>query len=938
MGRMTILMILTLAPAAACAAEPPDYAKDVQPLLTKYCAGCHSPDDVNGEFMLHDFASLMKGGENGPVLVPGKLEESRIVGMIERTAEPVMPPEDEPAPTADEIAIFKAWIAAGAKGPTGHGAPMLDVPEILPTGSIRHPVHAAAWSPDGRTLAIGRYGSVELRSNDLELRETLEGFSGKVNVLAFLPDGRLLAAGGVAGLAGEVGVWDVATRQPVWKKTAHRDAITAGTVSRDGRLIATGSYDQSILLWDTATGEAKATLTGHNGPVFGLAFHPTKLILASASGDRTIKLWDTATGERLDTLIEPTKEQSAIAFSPDGTRLAAGGADNRIRVWSVRDGAAGTTPILFSQFAHEGPIVALAYAGDGRMLVTASEDKTVKVWHASSLTQITAPTTQSDWVTVLAVEPDGKHVALGRLDGSVDALPLPTALPSGTSPAAQRVPVVAAKPAVESADTSPSAQRVPVVAAKPATADAEVEPNDAFATATPLTLPGMMSGVLAAGTDESDADCYRFTAAAGESWIFETAAARSESPADTKIDVLHPDGTPVERLRLRAVRDSAINFRGFSSVNPGLRVDYWEEMELNEYMYLSGEVCRIYRMPQGPDSDMQLYSIDKQRRSYFDTTPVAHALFEAVYIVEPHPPGTALPANGLPVFSLPYENDDDAERKLGRDSKLIFTAPADGDYVVRVRDARGFGGDQHKYLLAARRPKPDFVVSIAEKERTVPAGSGQRLTLKVDRIDGFDGPVQVNFEQLPAGLTVSGPVVIEAGHVEAQVVLNAAVDAQTPGEDDVKAVQVTATASVGGRLVTHPVASPMKLAVGETPKVLVTLTPEGDDEIVLRPGESVTAMLSIERNGFDGELKFDVDNLPHGVIVDNIGLSGVLVRKGENERQIVLSCAKWVPATTRQIFAVAKGQGDQASRPIVLRVESAEADALVRTSVGSPSQ
>ena len=64
------------------------------------------------------------------------------------------------------------------------------------------------------------------------------------------------------------------------------------------------------------------------------------------------------------------------------------------------------------------------------------------------------------------------------------------------------------------------------------------------------------------------------------------------------------------------------------------------------------------------------------------TTPVAHALFEAVYIVEPHPPGTALPANGLPVFSLPYENDDDAERKLGRDSKLIFTAPADGDYVV----------------------------------------------------------------------------------------------------------------------------------------------------------------------------------------------------------------------------------------------------------------
>ncbi|MGC1273469.1 MAG: c-type cytochrome domain-containing protein [Planctomycetaceae bacterium] len=906
---MTIFMILSLAPAAAvCAAEPPDFAKDVQPLLTKYCAGCHSPDDVNGEFMLHDFASLMKGGENGPVLVPGKLEESRIVGMVERTAEPVMPPEDEPAPTADEIAILKAWIAAGAKGPTGHGVPMLDVPEILPTGPIRRPVHAAAWSPDGETLAVGRYGSVELRSQDLKLRETLEGFSGKVNVLAFLPDGRLLAAGGEAGLAGEVGVWDVATRQPLWKKAAHRDAITSGTVSRDGRLIATGSYDQSIMLWDAATGEAKATLTGHNGPVFGLAFHPTKPILASASGDRTIKLWDTGAAERLDTLIEPTKEQSAIAFSPDGSRLAAGGADNRVRVWSVRDGAAGTTPILFSQFAHEGPIVALAYTGDGRVLVTASQDKTVKVWNAATLTQVTAPTTQSDWVAVLAVAPGGERVALGRLDGSVDALPLPIASPAGTSPSAQREPAVAAKPAV-----APATQPMP-------SAVAEVEPNDTFATATPLSLPGIVSGVLAAGTDESDADCYRFTAAAGESWIFETDAARSKSPADTKIDVLHPDGTPVERLRLRAVRDSAINFRGFSSVNPGLRVDYWEEMELNEYMYLSGEVCRIYRMPQGPDSDMQLYSIDKQRRSYFDTTPVAHALFEAVYIVEPHPPGTALPANGLPVFSLPYENDDDAERKLGRDSKLTFTAPADGDYVVRVRDARGFGGDDHKYTLTARRPKPDFAVSIAEKERTVPVGSGQRLTLKVDRIDGFDGPVHVNFGHLPAGLTVSAPVVVEAGHVEGEVVLNAAAEAKTPSEDEGKPVQVTATASVEGRLVTHPVAPPGKLAVGEKPKVLVTLTPEGGDEIEIRPGESVTAMLSIERDGFDGELKFDIDNLPHGVIVDNIGLSGVLVRKGENQRQIVLSCAKWVPATSRRIFAVAKGQGDQASRPITLRV------------------
>jgi hypothetical protein len=82
----------------------------------------------------------------------------------------------------------------------------------------------------------------------------------------------------------------------------------------------------------------------------------------------------------------------------------------------------------------------------------------------------------------------------------------------------------------------------------------------------------------------------------------------------------------------------------------------------------------------------------------------------------------------------------------------------------------------------------------------------------------------------------------------------------------------------------------------------------------------MTAMLSIERNGFDGELKFEVDNLPHGVIVDNIGLSGVLIRRGETQRQIFLTAADWVADSTRQIHAVALGEGNQASAPIVFNI------------------
>jgi hypothetical protein len=70
-------------------------------------------------------------------------------------------------------------------------------------------------------------------------------------------------------------------------------------------------------------------------------------------------------------------------------------------------------------------------------------------------------------------------------------------------------------------------------------------------------------------------------------------------------------------------------------------------------------------------------------------------------------------------------------------------------------------------------------------------------------------------------------------------------------------------------------------------------------EITITPGGSVTAKLRVERSGFDGRIAFEVANLPHGVIVDDIGLSGVLVREKELERTIFLRAEPWVPEQTR---------------------------------------
>src|SRR5438046_6914136 len=137
------------------------------------------------------------------------------------------------------------------------------------------------------------------------------------------------------------------------------------------------------------------------------------------------------------------------------------------------------------------------------------------------------------------------------------------------------------------------------------------------------------------------------------------------------------------------------------------------------------------------------YGSGGKRRGYFDTSATAHALDAPCYIVEPHPSGVKLVANGLPVFTLFYANDDDGERRLGSDSRLHFTAPADGSYLIRVTDTRGFSGDRFVYRLVVREPKPDFKVTLNGANPTVNAGSGQSFSVSIDRLDEFDGQVQV---------------------------------------------------------------------------------------------------------------------------------------------------------------------------------------------------
>jgi hypothetical protein len=933
---VSIASLVALRCASACVAEatPPDFAKDVAPIFAKYCVGCHNAGEPESNLSLETFDQLTRGGDHGAVIVPGRSDASRLIRMLSGEIEPKMPPEDNEAPTPAEIDVLRAWIDAGAKGPDGDAAeyPELSTPHIAPAPNVRQYLTSIAAAPDGSRLLLGRYRHVDLvEPASGKVIATTEQFAGKVNNVTYSRDGSLfVAASGIPGLYGAATICRAADGSIVSQVKGHRDALYDARLRPDGALLATCSYDREIYLWNVAGGEVVRKLTGHNAAVFELAFSSDGAILASASADGTVKVWHVATGERLDTLGQPEGEQRTVAISPDDKWLVAGGADRQVRMWRlVSREQPKINPMVFARTAHESPVVKVAFSPDGSKLVSASEGRELILWDARTLTPTFRYEAQPDVVTGIAFEPSGEGFFVARIDGSWQRYATVEGKMPNIAGAGQNADVSAL--AVASAKESPLKS-------------AEQEPNDLPAQANAISDHAVVSGVISAPKEDgrADVDVFRFHARKGQQLVLEIDAARQKSPLDSHLAVLDAAGEPIPSVVLQAVRPSYFTFRGHDSMSlADFRLHKWQDMELNEYLYANGEVVKLWMYPRGPDSGFLVYpGVDGNRYTYFGTTAVTHALNEPCYIVQPHLPGTPLIPNGLPIFTVYYENDDDSWRKLGTDSRVAFKAPGDGEYVVAVRDVRGLGGDEYRYELIVRAPRPDFQIKVNAANLSINAGSGKEFSVVAERIDDFDGEINVEVAGLPPGFHVSAPLVIQAGQTTAYGTITAEASAPALTAENAKAATLTASAVINGEKIVKPAVSLGELKLAEAPKLLVRVLASqptvqagaaGDSsdqnlELTIAPGETISAIVKVERRGFDGEISFGNEhsgrNLPHGVYVDNIGLNGLTLLSGESERQFFITAAKWVPETTRPFHLRTEVEGIQTSLPVILHVQS----------------
>ena len=110
------LTALTSAPPAAAAtpvpARPVTFARDVAPILDRWCVSCHGVREAQADLRLDSLRGVMRGGDAGPVVIPGDPDDSLLAAKIEHRDRPTMPPRRRMPAAA--IALIRAWIAAGA--------------------------------------------------------------------------------------------------------------------------------------------------------------------------------------------------------------------------------------------------------------------------------------------------------------------------------------------------------------------------------------------------------------------------------------------------------------------------------------------------------------------------------------------------------------------------------------------------------------------------------------------------------------------------------------------------------------------------------------------------------------------------------------------------------------------------------------------------------
>lgn len=252
----------------------------------------------------------------------------------------------------------------------------------------------------------------------------LEGHTAAVRAVSFSPDGKLVASGSVDNT---MRLWTVAPPAALRVMQGHSFPILCLEFTPNGSQLVTGSMDGIIRAWQVANSALLSTMRGHAGWVRTLDISPDGLWLASGSDDFTIRIWRLPSSSLAETIDEGMTAIQQVAFAPDSKSYA----------WIEESGAVRLRRLnedgTHSFQGGAGSAAGLAFLPDGQRLAAGYADGSIRIWTTSDgmLEQMIKNGGRA--VTALAVSSDGRWLAAGREDGALTVWDI-AALPQNSDP------------------------------------------------------------------------------------------------------------------------------------------------------------------------------------------------------------------------------------------------------------------------------------------------------------------------------------------------------------------------------------------------------------------------------------------------------------------------------------------------------------------------